>query len=693
MRVTALLMASLLLLPAVIAQCEGGKIETTFVFVPDAEEDIRSVSLRGSFNAWGETQMVRMQNGSWSATLCLEPGKHLYKYFINGEWPTDMSAGHNGKPFDLEADGYESDGFDGKNAYRLIEISDFYVTHDSKDPAYLCVSEGRLILRIKAPKGSVEGAEVVTGKGTFPMEKQLWTSTSEIWRASLPAEQTEYTIRIKHDGEDTILRDKFSSSSFNELQWVDDGVSYQIFPDRFFNGNESNDNLAAESDEYNFNAVNPVQPILSSWNAPITPLHCCHQYFGGDLEGVTEKLDYLDSIGVKLIYLNPIFYSGSAHGYDTYDYLRPDGKFGDNESLAKLLDEAHGRGIRVIFDFVPNHTGMGFFAFQDIVEKGRESRYWDWYTIKKYPFEPGDGEAYECWWDVPSLPKLNHTNPEVKEYLYGVVDSWLDFGFDGLRIDVPNEVVDAHSFFVELRDRVKREHPEAYIVGEIWSVDPSWLQGDQFDSLMNYALGREILLPFANGTMSAEEALYRLGNYFSAYGESVSGMGFNVVSTHDTGRLLSDLGGGKFGERPEGIGMLRLEMLETLLFSMPGTPVIFQGDERGITGEKELYDSHRYPIQWDACNREIFTYFGRLSRMRGSLPQLQSNSIFLHRSEGNVISFFRGGDRNVLVIANNGYDSQAFSLPDGRWRVADSSETFEGSVNMPPLRATVLVRA
>jgi len=123
-------------------------------------------------------------------------------------------------------------------------------------------------------------------------------------------------------------------------------------------------------------------------------------------------------------------------------------------------------------------------------------------------------------------------------------------------------------------------------VGEIWSVDPSWLQGDQFDSLMNYALGREILLPFANGTMSAEEALYRLGNYFSAYGESVSGMGFNVVSTHDTGRLLSDLGGGKFGERPEGIGMLRLEMLETLLFSMPGTPVIFQGDERGITGEK-----------------------------------------------------------------------------------------------------------
>ncbi len=167
-------------------------------------------------------------------------------------------------------------------------------------------------------------------------------------------------------------------------------------------------------------------------------------------------------------------------------------------------------------------------------------------------------------------------------------------------------------------------------------------------------------------------------------------MGFNVVSTHDTGRLLSDLGGGKFGEKPEGIGILRLEMLETLLFSMPGTPVIFQGDERGITGEKEFYDSHRYPIQWDTCNRDIFTHFERLSRMRGSLPQLQSNSIFLHRSEGDVISFFRGENRDLLVIANNGYIPQEFRLPEGRWRY--NSQVLEGSVRMPPLKAVVLER-
>jgi glycosidase len=684
MRAKAILLALVLIAP-VIAQCEEGKVEVTFTFVPVTGEVVDSVSLRGSFNGWNEWPMEK-QGYVWSITVCLEPGKHLYKYFINGNWVQDMSTGHYGKPFDLEAEGYEDDGFGGKNAYRIVEQGGFYAVHNGADPTYLCLSEGKAVIRVKVPRGSVDGAEVITPNGSYPMEKQLWTSASEMWRSSVPF-GAEYTIRIKHGDEETLRSGSMSNLTFREVPWADDGITYQIFPERFFNGNESNDAFALECDEYNYGMG--VEPVLSDWSDPATPLLCCHQYFGGDIEGITEKLDYLDVIGVKTIYMNPIFEAGSAHGYDTYDYLSPSKKFGDNASLKTLLNEAHRRGMRVLFDFVPNHTGIGFFAFQDIIKNGRSSGYWDWYFIKAYPFEPGDAEAYECWWGVPTLPKLNHTNEEVKEYLYGVVDHWLDFGFDGLRIDVPNEVTDAHAFFAGLRERVKKEHPNAYVVGEIWSLDPSWLQGDQFDSLMNYALGRNILLPFANGTMSAESAFYALGEYFSAYGENVYGMGFNVVSTHDTGRLLTDLGGGNLGEKPRAIGILRLELLETLLFAMPGTPVIFQGDERGITGEKEHYDSERYPIQWDEKNTEVFSYFGKLSRMRESMPQLESNSISLYKSDGSVLSFFRGED--VLVVANNGYSSQEFMLPGGRWK--SGSQALEGSVRMPPLKATILERA
>jgi len=688
MKAAVFVLAALLLTVAV--QCEKGKVEVTFTFVPDPGELVTSVSLRGSFNGWNEWPMEE-NKGIWSITVCLEPGKHVYKYFINGDWPGDMSIGHNGKPFDLEAHGYEDDGFGGKNAYRIVELESFYAVHDSDDPAYLCFSEGKAVVRVRVPENSIDSAEllVLNDNETYQMEKQLWNGVFEMWSASIPyVENGDYTINLYYGGEKVELNGSMDDLSFKEVEWVDDGISHQIFPERFFNGNESNDAFALECDEYHISIG--VPPLLSNWSDPITPLHCCHQYFGGDIEGITHQLDYLTSLGVKTLYINPLFESGSAHGYDTYDYMSPSKKFGSNESLKALLDEAHERNINVLFDFVPNHTGTGFFAFQDVIERGKESDYWDWYFIKKYPFELGDVSAYKCWWDVPTLPQLNHTNPEVKEYLFGVVDHWLDFGFDGLRIDVPNEVIDAHTFFAELRARVKEDHPDAYIVGEIWSLDPSWLQGDQFDSLMNYALGRDILLPFANGAMSAEEAFYALGTYFSAYGENVHGMGFNVVSSHDTGRLLTDLGGGNFDERPTSIGIMRLEMLETLLFSMPGTPVIFQGDERGITGEKEYYDAHRYPIQWDECNKELFSYFVKLSRIRESIP-LESNAVALYKFEGNVLSFFRGDD--ILVLANNGYTSQSFALPEGRWRVAESSQSFEDTLKMPPLKAVILVRA
>ncbi|MBC7318959.1 glycoside hydrolase family 13 protein, partial [Candidatus Bipolaricaulota bacterium] len=359
-----------------------------------------------------------------------------------------------------------------------------------------------------------------------------------------------------------------AQDSFPQIAWVGKTIGYQIFPDRFYNGDPENDALALATDEANFSPLAP-DPILSAWNDPITPLHCCHQYFGGDLRGIREKLDYLAELGVGLIYLNPVFVSGSAHGYDTHDYLEVAPRLGTKEEVRALLGEAHARGMRVIFDFVPNHTGVGFWAFQDVVKRGPESPYWDWYFIRRWPFTPGDGTAYEGWWGLGSLPKLNTENPEVFQHLLDVALYWLEFGFDGMRIDVPNELRNAKEFFSRLRAEVKARNPEFYIVGEIWQIAPEWVRGEMFDSLMNYALGRDTLLRYAKGELTGEEALARLSRYYAAYGENVTAMGFNLVSSHDTSRILSDLGGGDLGDVPSAESIARLKLLVTLLYTQP----------------------------------------------------------------------------------------------------------------------------
>jgi len=291
------------------------------------------------------------------------------------------------------------------------------------------------------------------------------------------------------------------------------------------------------------------------------------------------------------------------------------------------LEKAHTRGIRVIFDFVPNHTGVGFWAFQDVVKRGPGSPYWDWYFIRRWPFTPGDGTAYEGWWGLGSLPKLNTANPEVFEYLLQVALYRLDFGFDGMRIDVPNELLNAEEFFSRLRAAVKAKNPEFYIVGEIWHIAPEWVQGRMFDSLMNYALGRGILLRYAKGEISGEEALARLSRYYAAYGENVTAMGFNLVSSHDTSRMLSDLGGGDIGDTPPPEVLTRFKLLLTLLFTQPGMPVIFQGEERGLLGRKENFDAQRYPIPWEALNLEVFRHIQKLVRWREELPELTESKI------------------------------------------------------------------
>ena len=211
---------------------------------------------------------------------------------------------------------------------------------------------------------------------------------------------------------------------------------------------------------------------------------------GGDLYGVAEKLDYLSDLGVSALYLNPIFSSASNHRYHTFDYFEVDPLLGGKEAFRFLLDEAHQRSMRVVLDGVFNHASRGFWPFHHVLENGGDSPYLDWFIVHDWPLRPYSSteEAppnYAAWWNLPALPKLNTTNPDVQEYIFDVARYWLDFGIDGWRLDVPQEIDDV-LFWQKFRRIVKSANPEAYICGEIWEEADSWLQGDQFDAVMNY---------------------------------------------------------------------------------------------------------------------------------------------------------------------------------------------------------------
>ncbi len=223
-------------------------------------------------------------------------------------------------------------------------------------------------------------------------------------------------------------------------------------------------------------------------------------YKGGNFWGIIEKLDYIKDLGVNAIYFTPVFQSTANHRYHTHDYYQIDPLLGGGYAFERFLDEAHKRDIKVVLDGVFNHSGRGFFFFSDILENGPYSPWVEWFQIKKWPISAFNGSYpanYECWVDNRALPKFNHDNPQVKEYIMQVGEYWIEKGIDGWRLDVPDEV-ETEGFWEEFRDRVKKINPDAYIVGEIWTPAEKWLDGKQFDGVMNYQF-TESTIAFCGG--------------------------------------------------------------------------------------------------------------------------------------------------------------------------------------------------
>ncbi|MFF2157563.1 alpha-glycosidase [Paenibacillus chitinolyticus] len=435
---------------------------------------------------------------------------------------------------------------------------------------------------------------------------------------------------------------------FSPPAWAKDAIFYQIFPERFANGDPGNDPQG-------------VQP----WGGK--PVR--ENFFGGDLQGVLDHLDYLVDLGINAIYFTPVFKSPSNHKYDTLDYTQVDPHFGDNALLKKVVATCHERGIRVMLDAVFNHSALEFPAFQDVKAKGEESAFADWFHINEYPVAVKNGiPTYDTFGFFEGMPKFNTANPEVKKYLLDVAKYWIEeIGIDGWRLDVADEI--DHRFWREFRQVVKAANPEAYIVGEVWNDSLMWLLGDQFDSVMNYPFSDKVLEFFSGPGMDGHSFASSMGFLLMRYPKQANEVVFNLLCSHDTPRVLTRVGGDK----------RRLKLCVVFLMTYMGTPCIFYGDEVGLQGEGD--PDCRQCMEWhpDMQDRELLDFYKLLIHLRKENRALREGSFrFLKADHGDPCIIYERIDAHThfTIWMNNTEERITLQHPmvAEDWRDALSQE-------------------
>jgi glycosidase len=409
-------------------------------------------------------------------------------------------------------------------------------------------------------------------------------------------------------------------------EWVQDAIFYQIFPDRFANGDPDND-----------------PPNIMNWGSSPTSWG----FQGGDLIGILQKFDYLLDLGINAIYLNPIFQASSNHRYNTTDYYHIDPKLGTLDDFHNLIEHAHHNQVRIVLDGVFNHCGRGFFAFNDVLENQEYSPYREWFHIKHFPVDAyswGGATDYLGWWGMKSLPKFNSNNPETRKYLLDIARYWIEQGADGWRLDVPNEIND-DSFWAEFRKVVKSSNSEAYLVGEIWSADKRWVGEEHFDGLMNYPIMEAIAGFLATNTLDADHFAEKVEGLLNLYQHENAYAMYTPLDSHDTERILTRMG--------NNLAKTRLAYL--FQFAYPGAPAIYYGDEIGLVGGKD--PGCRGAFLWEETmwNTELLNYLKTLVRLRKNHIALRRGNYI--RVDGNTnptcYAFARStADDKVLVIMN-----------------------------------------
>ena len=413
--------------------------------------------------------------------------------------------------------------------------------------------------------------------------------------------------------------------------WVNDTVWYQIMPDRFCRGSDG-----------------PKRFGLRKWSDH-KHIHFWDMY-GGDLKGITSKLEYIRDLGINGIYMLPLFLSNSNHKYNTFDYDTIDPDFGTEEDMVELVEKAHALGIRVMVDAVFNHSGTEFAPWADVVKHGPDSKYWDWFFVGKWPLPvlPGstaDGR-YMSFAFAPYMPKLNTNNPEVIDYFLTRCKNWIRrWNIDGIRFDVGNEV--SHRFLKELNRGLKAEKPDIFLLGEIWHDSVQWLQGDEYDSVMNFPF-LETLHNFWLDNQSARQLRYSLNRCYQMYPEQVNRVLFNFLDNHDTMRSVT-----RCGSKDTFFQQL------ALLMTMPGSACIYYGTEIALEGGND--PDCRRPMPWDQIAEGKFERTTRdvkaLIDLRNSHPAARRGQITWYPDEKNPRLVCYGcstGGEKLTVYLNAG---------------------------------------
>jgi glycosidase len=543
-----------------------------------------------------------------------------------------------------------------------------------------------LHIRLRTAKNDMDAVNIIYGvkfdwerKQKHPMKKILTDRYYDYYQFEIRQKDTRlgYYFELVSDGQILYYTEMGMEEEFNDEQahcyyfqypyinsndmqtepsWIHDTVFYEIFVDRFYDGDPENS-----------------PPNLSKWGE----LPGQKSFFGGDLKGITEKLDYLNDLEISGIYLTPIFLSPSNHKYDTVDYFKIDPYFGEQDSLKELVQKAHEKGIRIILDAVFNHCSDKFPPFLDVVEKGKDSLYYDWFFIDGDQIVT-DPPNYKMFGFVRSMPKLNTNNPSLRKYLLDCVQYWTaETGIDGWRLDVSDEI--DHEFWREFRKLLKGMNPEAIIIGENWHNSYPWLMGDQFDSIMNYSVTKCCVDFFAQAVITAKDFEYQLSNYLTRYPHQVNGAMLNLLDSHDTERFLYSAG--------ENIRALK--NAAAFLMAYIGMPCIYYGTEIGITGNYDPGCRRTFDWNREHWNMELYEYWKKLIQLRKTQKALRLGTIEFLSTES-VFAMKRSYEEEEIIILINPTDSlQAFSLareePQQMTELISGQiwEPFKGSIAIP----------
>ncbi len=713
---------------------------------------VEKVNVAGWFNGWSATATPlepTTGESDFSKLLVLPEGIHHYRFLVNGSiWLDDPNANPKYREPDGNA-GYYSGVRIGPDPdefgpARKNEIACGAVRHDPSNSAYFApIAENLVVLTVRTLRDDVEGVSVyfLPDNAMTCMTRISTHNGFDYWSANCQVSNSHlkyqfdltdgsamslldsthcYTRPIKPGVNAALKNEPFETEvrmSFETPDWAKRVVWYQIFPERFANGDPSNDPPRTVPWKHKWD-----EPYKGNFEEKGTFFHFIFdRRYGGDLQGVKQRLGYLRELGVTGLYFNPIFQAESLHKYDASDYRHIDDFFGVKGSLAKIssettdpktwqwsetdkvfldfLKEAHRQGFHVILDGVFNHVGRQFWAFQDVLKNGKNSPYAGWFDVTSWePF------TY-IGWDGPngSLPRLKHDDAlglaePVREHLFAVTRRWMDpngdgdpsDGIDGWRLDVAGDI--NANFWKDWRHVVKSTNPNAYIVAELWEESKPWLDGRTFDAVMNYPFARSTQRFFVNQKKASKpsgldkeiqemlgwyppQVNYVLQNLFDSHDtDRVASMFMNPDLEYDHSNRLQDNGPNYNEARPTAECYHKLKAMAAFQMTFLGAPMVYYGDEVGMFGADDPSD--RKPMYWkdlmpyddpdERIEPGLFDHYRRMIAIRNTYPALQLGSYqtLLAKDPIRLFAFARSLDgESVVIVVNNSDKRHRLDVP------------------------------